>query len=85
MDDLHESSFFNCLLSKFLLYLLKIIFIICYNLHASKHGTDLFQIIQSVKMAFTSKTHLNFKTYQSMNFKLMKIEKLGAMLMIVWV
>ena len=33
-------------------YLLKIIIAACYTFLTSKHGTDLFQIIQSVKIAF---------------------------------
>lgn len=57
----------------------------CYNFLTSKYGADLFQIIQSVKMAFIQKTHLNFKTFPSENFNLMKTEKQGAMPMIVYI
>ncbi len=36
-------------------YLLKIVLATCYNFLTSKHDTDLFQIIRSVKMAFNHK------------------------------
>ncbi len=54
-----SSQVFHTLSTKFLgLYtfcLLKTVLTACYNVFTSKHDTDLFQIIQSVKMAFVQK------------------------------
>ena len=55
-------------------YLLKIVAVICYTLFYIKTWHGFVSNHSKCQKCVYSKTHLNFKTYQSENFNLMKTE-----------